>query len=262
VREYIRAGDVFQVNLAQRFEAASRATPDELHAALRALSPAPFAAQVELEDGTFVVSSSPERFLSLSKDGRVESWPIKGTRPRGATRAEDERLARELLASEKDAAELAMIVDLVRNDLGRVARPGSVRVRDARRLQSWPTVHHTVGVVSAELERGLAWDALVRAAFPPASVTGAPKLRAIEIVDELEPVRRGVYTGALGWAGWDGALELNVLIRTLVVERQRVHFHAGGGVVLASDPEAERRETLAKARALLSAVAGAKKEVR
>jgi para-aminobenzoate synthetase component 1 len=256
VRRYIRDGDVFQVNLAQRFEAPRRASPDELYAWLRALSPAPFAAAVELGRGLHVLSSSPERFLSLSREGRVESWPIKGTRPRGATLARDERAARELLASEKDAAELAMIVDLARNDLGRVARAGSVQVRDARRLQSWPVVHHTVGVVGAELEPGLAWDALVRAAFPPASVTGAPKLRAIEIVDELEPVRRGLYTGALGWAGFDGALELCVLIRTIVVEGERVHAHAGGGVVLDSDPESERIETLAKARALLRVLQG------
>lgn len=255
VRKYIRDGDVFQVNLAQRFEAPRRASPDELYAALRQLSPAPFAALVELPGERFVVSSSPERFLSLAPDGRVSSWPIKGTRPRGATKREDARLERELLASEKDAAELAMIVDLVRNDLGKVAVPGSVRVRDPRRLQRWPTVHHTVGVVEARLEQGLAWDALVRAAFPPASVTGAPKLRAVEIVDELEPVRRGVYTGALGWAGWDGALELSVLIRTIAVEKDRVHAHAGGGVTLGSDPELERRETLAKARAILGVFA-------
>jgi para-aminobenzoate synthetase component 1 len=255
VRRYIRSGDVYQVNVAQRFTA-KVVDGDRLYAHLRALSPAPFMADVDLGGGQRVLSSSPERFLRLTRRGEVDSWPIKGTRPRGRTPREDAKLRAQLLASEKDAAELAMIVDLVRNDLGRVARTGSVSVREARRAQAFPTVHHTVGVVAAELDRGVAWDELVRAAFPPASVTGAPKLRACEIVDELEPCRRGVYTGALGYVGWDGALDLAVLIRTVFLDGDRASAHAGSGIVLGSDPEAERRETLAKARALLSAFAG------
>jgi len=147
-----------------------------------------------------------------------------------------------------------MIVDLVRNDLGRVARAGSVRVEEARRAQAWPTVHHTVGVVSAQLEESARWDELVSAAFPPASVTGAPKLRACEIIDELEPCRRGVYTGALGWVSWHGALDLAVLIRTLHVRGARAAGHVGGGVTLRSQPAAEHAETLAKARGMLRAL--------
>jgi para-aminobenzoate synthetase component 1 len=254
VRRYVRAGDVFQANLSQRFEAELRQDPADLHARLRALTPAPFMALLDLGQGRAVVSASPERFLSLDTSGVVETWPIKGTRPRGRTKREDARLRDALLASAKDRAELAMIVDMARNDLGRVAATGSVEVVDPRRLQSWPTVHHTVSVVRARLERGRAWSDLVRATFPPASVTGAPKVRALEILDELEPVRRGIYCGAIGRIGWDGSLELSVAIRTVWVERGRAFAHAGGGIVLASDPESERRETLAKARAILRAL--------
>jgi para-aminobenzoate synthetase component 1 len=253
VRRYIRAGDVFQVNISQRFEAAC-ADPDLLYERLREVSPAPFMADVDLGEWGRVLSSSPERFLRLDRRGRVESWPIKGTRPRGATKAADEKQRRALLASKKEAAELAMIVDLVRNDLGRVDRAGSVRVEEARRAQAWPTVHHTVGVVSAQLEESARWDELVSAAFPPASVTGAPKLRACEIIDELEPCRRGVYTGALGWVSWQGALDLAVLIRTLHVRGGRAAGNVGGGVTLRSKPAAEHAETLAKARGMLRAL--------
>jgi para-aminobenzoate synthetase component 1 len=255
VRRYIRAGDVFQVNLSQRFETTCD-DADALYERLRAASPAPFMADLELGAGRRLVSSSPELFLRLDGAGRVESWPIKGTRPRGETPAEDRRLRSELLASRKEAAELAMIVDLVRNDLGRVARPGSVRVREARRAQAWPTVHHTTAVVEARLEEGARWDDLVAAAFPPASVTGAPKLRACEIIDELEPVRRGIYTGAFGWVSWEGALELAVAIRTLLLAGRRVHGHVGGGITLRSSPRHELEETFVKARGLLRALHG------
>lgn len=253
-RRLIRRGDLFEVNLSRRWELPAL-DPAACAAALSTLAPAPFMADLELDAGRRLLSASPERFLCLDGSGRVSSWPIKGTRPRGATAAEDARLVAELLASEKEAAELAMIVDLVRNDLGRVARPGSVRVRDARRLQSWPAVHHTVGVVEAELEPGRGWADLVRAAFPPGSVTGAPKVRAMEVIDALEPVRRGAYCGAFGHVGWDGSMDLAVAIRILWLESARALLHAGGAVLLDSTPAAEERETRHKALPLLRAAA-------
>ena len=228
---------------------------DPFARALAALAPAPYMADLDLGGGRRLVSASPERFLRLAPGGEVETWPIKGTRPRDADHAVDRRLARELLASEKEAAELAMIVDLARSDLGRVAVPGSVVVPAARRLQTWPAVHHTVGVVAASLAPGRGWDDLVRATFPPGSVTGAPKVRAQEVIEALEPVRRGPYCGAFGWVGWDGALDLAVAIRIAYAtgEGGPVHVHAGGAVTLPSDPAAEERETRAKAAALLRA---------
>lgn len=251
-RSWIRRGDLFEVNLTRRWEAPP-VDPDRYLAALRALTPAPFMADLELGPGVRLLSASPERFLELDAAGVVRSWPIKGTRPRGATAREDRAQLDDLLASEKEAAELAMIVDLVRNDLGRVAAPGSVRVIDARRVQSWPQVHHTVGVVEARLAPGRDWVDLVRAAFPPGSVTGAPKVRAMEVIDALEPVRRGPYCGAFGWVGWDGALDLAVAIRIAVATPVRTLVHAGGAVLLDSDAAAEEREGRVKARAGLRA---------
>ncbi len=256
-RRLIRRGDLFEVNVTRR-HAVEGVDPERLYAVMRRLTPAPYMADLELGRGRRLLSASPERFLRLAPDGAVSAWPIKGTRPRGATPEEDAQLAEELLASEKEAAELAMIVDLMRNDLGRVARPGSVRVADARRLQSWPAVHHTVGVVEAQLEAGRGWADLLRATFPPGSVTGAPKLRAIEVIEELEPVRRGLYCGAFGWVGWDGALDLAVAIRIAACEAGRALIHAGGAVLLDSDPAAEEREAALKARALLRAAAEAR----
>lgn len=250
-RGLIRRGDLFEVNLSRRHRLPP-VDPERLAAALREGAPAAYMADLELGPGRRLLSASPERFLRVS--GReVSSWPIKGTRPRGATPAEDEALARELLESEKDAAELAMIVDLVRNDLGRVALPGSVRVRDPRRLQSWPAVHHTVAVVSAELAEGRDWADLLAAAFPPGSVTGAPKVRALEVIEELEPVRRGLYCGAFGWVGFEGALDLAVAIRICDLTPSHTDVHAGGAVLLDSDACGEEREARAKARALLAA---------
>ncbi|MCO5170955.1 MAG: anthranilate synthase component I family protein [Planctomycetes bacterium] len=255
-RAWIRRGDLFEVNLSRRWEGPP-VDPDRCLRALRAVAPAPFMADLELAPGVRLLSASPERFLSLDARGVAASWPIKGTRPRGATPAEDRALLADLLASDKERAELAMIVDLVRNDLGRVARPGSVRVVDPRRVQSWPQVHHTVAVVEARLDRGRDWADLVSAAFPPGSVTGAPKVRAMEVIDALEPVRRGPYCGAFGWVGWDGALDLAVAIRIVVATPTRTLVHAGGAVLLGSDPAAEEREGRVKARAGLRALAAA-----
>ncbi|BDG60457.1 aminodeoxychorismate synthase component I [Caldinitratiruptor microaerophilus] len=253
-REYIAAGDIFQVNLAQRFSAPWAAGARALYRRLRAVNPAPFSAYLDCGD-LAVVSASPERFLRVDPaTRRVETRPIKGTRRRSPVPAEDQRLAAELLASEKDRAELVMIVDLERNDLGRVCEYGSVRVPDLRRLEGYPTVWHTVATVEGRLLPGAGPAALLAATFPGGSITGAPKVRAMEIIEELEPVRRGVYTGAIGWFGWDGALDLNIAIRTFTVVRGEAHFHAGGGIVADSDPAAEYEETLAKALGLLRAL--------
>lgn len=251
--DYIAAGDIFQVNLSRRFEAACPLPARELYLRLRRINPAPMAAYLDLGEGRAVVSASPERFISL-RGRHVETRPIKGTRPRGASAQEDRALAEELLRSEKDNAELAMIVDLERNDLGRVCSYGSVRVEEARRLESYPTVHHLVATVSGELHAGRDRVDLLRATFPGGSITGAPKVRAMQIIDELEPTARSVYTGAVGFIGFDGAMDLNIAIRTILTAHGKVWLQAGGGIVADSRPEAEFDETAQKARALLAAL--------
>jgi para-aminobenzoate synthetase component 1 len=252
VLAYIRAGDIFQANLAQRFQARLCVPAVEAYARLRAASPAPYGGWFDL-GGPQVLSISPELFLRRTEE-RVETRPIKGTRPRAADPAEDDRLRDELLHCEKEQAELAMIVDLLRNDLGRVARIGSVEVEEARALHRHPTVHHAVATVAAQLDPDVHAADLVAATMPGGSITGAPKIRAMEILDELEDARRGPYCGAAGWFGYDGNLALNILIRTLVVQDGGVSFHVGGGIVADSDPAREYDETLVKARALLAAL--------
>lgn len=252
VLEYIRAGDVFQANLAQRFTGRAVADARETYRRLRAVSPAPHGCFLDL-GGPQVLSISPELFLAR-RGSRVVTRPIKGTRPRAAAAAEDARLRAELETSAKDRAELAMIVDLLRNDLGRVARTGTVRVETAREIRAHPTVFHAVATVAAELGDEVHAADLLRATVPGGSVTGAPKIRAMEILEELEDVRRGPYCGSAGWFGHDGDLHLNILIRTVVLQGERLSFHVGGGIVADSDPAAEHEETLVKARALLRAL--------
>ncbi len=256
-RQYIIAGDIFEVNLSQRFEVELAMTPARLYDRLRSINPAPFAAY--LDCGAFsIVSASPERFLKLN-DGTAETRPIKGTRKRGATPVEDQSLAAELLASDKDRAENMMIVDLSRNDLGRVCRYGSVMVTELAALETFPTVFHLTSTVVGELAEGKSRIDLLKAAFPGGSVTGAPKVRAMEIIDELEPTRRGVYTGAIGYFGFNGDFDLNIAIRTIVAKGKKAYFQVGGAVTFDSDPEAEYQETLHKARALFQAL-GVKRE--
>jgi para-aminobenzoate synthetase component 1 len=253
-KSHIAAGDIYQVNLSQRFEARlDTRSPYDLYRRLAAASPAPFASFLNLGDGRAVASASPERFLRL--DGRrVETRPIKGTRPRGATPAEDARLRAELEASEKDRAELVMIVDLERNDLGRVCAAGSVEVAEARVIETYAQVHHGVAAIRGTLREGAGAADLLRAAFPGGSITGAPKVRAMEIIEALEPTRRSVYTGAIGYLGLDGRMDLAIAIRTMLVEGARATFQAGGGIVADSDPEAEYEETRVKARGLAAAL--------
>jgi para-aminobenzoate synthetase component 1 len=250
--EYVHAGDVFQVNLAQRLVAPAAAGPVEFYARLRERNPAPFAGYLDLGE-LVVASASPERFLRVDGD-RVETRPIKGTRPRGRT-PEDDRFARdELRQSAKDQAENVMIVDLLRNDLSRVCRPSTVVVEDLFRVETYETVHHLVSEVSGRLREGLGPIDLLRASFPGGSVTGAPKVRAMEIIAELEPVARGAYCGSLAYLGFDGAMDSSILIRTVTAGRGWLQFPVGGGIVARSDPAKEYAETLDKAEGILRAL--------
>lgn len=249
VQAYIRAGDCYQVNLAQRFSAPAEGDPWTAYCRLRELNPAPFSAYLKTPFGE-VLSSSPERFLSLRR-GQVETRPIKGTRPRGTTAAEDAALRLALNQSEKDRAENLMIVDLLRNDLGRVCRPGSIQVPALFATETYASVHHLVSTVRGELRDDEDAASLLRACFPGGSITGAPKIRAMEIIEELEPHRRGVYCGAIGYLGFDGAMDTNIAIRTIAHSGGEVRFWAGGGLVVDSDPEQEYRETFDKASRLI-----------
>jgi para-aminobenzoate synthetase component 1 len=252
--EYIHAGDCFQVNVAQRLLHPAALPPLELYRRLRERNPAPFAGYFDL--GDFVLASaSPERFLRV-EDGKVETRPIKGTRPRGMTPEQDQACVAELLASAKDRAENVMIVDLLRNDLGRVCQYGTVRVPAVCRLESYQFVHHLVSEVRGRLRPGLGPIDLLRAAFPGGSVTGAPKIRAMEIIAELEPTARGPYCGSLGYLGFDGSMDTNILIRTFTIGRGWVQFSVGGGIVADSVPEREYEETWHKAEGLLRALSG------
>ena len=254
--DYIRAGDIYQVNLSQRFQGPCHEDPFEAYLRLRAQSPAPFGAYLRYPEFA-VLSSSPERFLRYRPSDRlVETRPIKGTRPRGADSDSDRALAEELLGSEKDRAENVMIVDLERNDLGRVAEIGSVTAAGLFELESYATVHHLTSTVRARLRAGADVVDLLRATFPGGSITGAPKIRAMEIIDELEPVARGVYTGSIGYIGFDGETDLNIAIRTIVVKDGVASFHVGGGIVADSDPVLEYEETLHKGAAMARVLLG------
>ena len=261
VRDYIVAGDIFQANLSQRFEAPLREPPWALYRRLRARNPAPFAAYLDFPEAT-VLSVSPERFLRVGASGAVETRPIKGTRPRGLGPEHDAALGRALSESAKDRAENLMIVDLLRNDLSRVCSPGTVRVPELFALERHPTVHHLVSTVVGTLAPGAGVVDLVRAAFPGGSITGAPKVRAMEIIAELEPSQRGVYCGSVGYWSLTGELDTSIAIRTAVARGDRVYFSAGGGIVADSDPEQEYRETLDKARALIDALDAARESPR
>jgi len=250
--EHIAAGDIYQVNLAQRFRLEQAIPAAALYHSLRAASPAPFSSLLTTPDGG-IVSSSPERFFTIDGD-RIETRPIKGTRPRGETKASDEALASALHASAKDRAENVMIVDLERNDLGRICEIGSVRVPSLCEVATYANVHHLVSRVEGRLRPDVGPADVIRAMFPGGSITGAPKIRAVEIIDSLEPTRRGVYTGAIGYWDANGACDFNIAIRTMVVEGNAVSFHVGGGIVADSTPEGEYEETLVKARGMMRAL--------
>ena len=256
VKRYIYDGDVFQVNLARawRGELVEGVAPADIYARLRRSNPAPFAALVLEGDGG-VISSSPERLVERRGDA-VQTRPIAGTRPRGGGKAEDAGLSRELLGHPKERAEHIMLIDLERNDLGRICEPGSVEVNELMVLESYAHVHHIVSNVRGRLREGITPAQVIRAVFPGGTITGCPKVRCMEIIAELEGVGRGAYTGSLGYLNRDGSMDLNILIRTLVQERRRITLRAGAGIVADSDPERELEETRAKARGMLLALGG------
>lgn len=252
IQEYLAAGDIYQANLSQRFTFPFNGDPWPIYLRLRNVNPASFAAYLEFPEVT-VLSASPEEYLRV-EHSHVETRPIKGTRPRGATVAEDEALAKELLDSEKDRSENIMIVDVLRNDLGRACRIGSVKVPSLLAIERHPTVHHLVSTITGDLPDGDHIVDLLRACFPGGSITGAPKIRAMEIIEELEPTRRGIYCGAIGYLGFNGSMNTSIAIRTMVATQGALSFSAGGGIVMDSDPESEYQETLDKARGLMRAL--------
>lgn len=254
VKDYILAGDIFEANISQRFKMTlpDELSPFDLYRRLRLVNAAPFATYCNFGD-TVIASASPERFLKL-RENKVETRPIKGTRPRGKTAEQDQVNAEELLQSEKDHAENVMIVDLLRNDLSRVCSPHSVKVLKLCGLESYATVHHLVSVVQGELRAGLNAIDLLRASFPGGSITGAPKIRAMEIISEIEPTCRGPYCGAMGYIGFNGDMDTAITIRTFAIKNRIATFQAGGAIVADSDPEMEFEETLTKAKALKKAL--------
>ena len=266
IRDHIARGDIYQANLTRRLATPFDGDPWDLYRRLRTGDPSLFSGYLDLGPGQLtgrpraILSASPEPFLSVDQDGHVTTDPIKGTRPRGHDRAEDRALACELVSSAKDRAENVMIVDVLRNDLGRVCRPGSVRVPRLCRLERTATVQHLVSTVTGRLATGRDAFDLLAASFPGGSITGAPKIRAMEILEGLEPVRRGPYTGALGWIGPDGGMQTSILIRTFVADGRQLTLHVGGGITWKSDPAAEWAETVAKARGPLQAIGAAEVE--
>ncbi len=254
IKGHISAGDVYQVCLTRRMDVPLiGGTAWDLYQELRQANPAPFACFLNFPE-VQVVSSSPERFLSLGPDGLAESRPIKGTRPRGAAAEEDRRLRQELADSPKDRAENLMIVDLVRNDFGRVCEFRSVEVPEFMQIEDYATVFQMVSTIRGRLAQGRDALDLVRACFPGGSMTGAPKIEAMKIIDRLEPFKRGIYSGAIGYLDFAGPMDLSIVIRTIVIKDGRCYFHVGGGIVADSDPPAEFQETQDKARALIEAL--------
>nr|WP_213528124.1 anthranilate synthase component I family protein [Paenibacillus sp. J31TS4] len=252
IQAYIAGGDVFQVNLSVRQSLPLEGRPEELYEWLRLINPSPYMGLLRLP-GFQLVSGSPELLVSLNGT-QVSTRPIAGTRPRGADAEEDERLARELLANEKERAEHIMLVDLERNDLGRISRYGSVRVDELMVIERYSHVMHLVSEVRGELADGRDAFDVIAATFPGGTITGAPKIRTMEIIEELEPVRRGPYTGSVGWIDYNGNMDLNIVIRTLLVTGTTGHVQAGAGIVIDSDPSREYAESIGKAKAIWKAI--------
>lgn len=253
VQRYIRAGDCYQVNLAQRFQADYQGDPWGAYLALRRVAAAPFSAYLEPAADTALLSMSPERFVQLRGD-TLRTEPIKGTRPRSADAQRDRALAQALCESAKDRAENLMIVDLLRNDLGTSCRPGSIAVDKLFELQSFDTVHHLVSTISGEKQAGLSALQVLRNCFPGGSITGAPKLRAMQIIDQLEPHRRSLYCGNIAYISCDGTMDSNIAIRSMLCEQQRIYCWSGGGIVADSRCEEEYQESLNKVNRLLQAL--------
>lgn len=255
IRDYITAGDIYQVNMSQRFETGFKGSPFGLFKTLYQNNPAPFFAFVNAENH-WIISTSPERFIQRTGD-QVETRPIKGTRPRGKNPDDDLKLRHALAQSPKDDAELSMIVDLMRNDIGKVCQGGSVKVKEHKRVEAYTNVYHLISIVEGVLDRNSDSVDLIRATFPGGSITGCPKIRSMEIIDEMETNRRHIYTGSIGYISFHDSLDLSIAIRTATVYHDRLVFSVGGGVVFDSDPEDEYRETLHKGKTLLDALTGA-----
>lgn len=254
-KEYILNGDIFEANISQQFNAtlADNSSALDLYFNLMKINPAPFSAFIKIHDNGCIISASPERFIKLSNQ-LIETCPIKGTRKRSADIYEDKRLADELLSSEKDHAENVMIVDLMRNDISRVCKPNTVNADELCVLKSFETVHHLVSKVTGELKKDLSAMDIMKATFPPGSVTGAPKIRSMEIISEMEMQARGPYCGSLGYISFTGDMDTSVIIRTYFINKNKLFFSAGGAIVLDSDPEEEYQESLTKAQALIKAL--------
>lgn len=253
-KEYIRNGDIYQVNLSQEFNTRTRLSGVNLYKRLRQISPSCFSAYLDAGDFE-ILSSSPERFLKLEGD-RVTTRPMKGTRPRSKNKLADLKLKTGLLKSAKDKAELIMIVDLERNDLGKVCSYSSIKVEVLRQIEKYSTVFQTTATVSGRLHKDKDRIDLIRACFPGGSITGCPKIRAMEIIEELEPTRRSIYTGSLGYLSFSGGMDFNILIRTILKNKDKLYFNVGGGIVADSRPEDEYQETLVKAKAMMEAAIG------
>ena len=249
IQAYLKSGDCYQINLAQRFSAQYQGTPWQAYCTLREANKAPFSSFINHPDGA-IISISPERFISVN-NGHVETKPIKGTLPRCENVNEDEKQATRLQSSEKDRAENVMIVDLLRNDLGKVAKPGSVKVPSLFAIESFPAVHHLVSTVTSQLADDKTAVDQLKAAFPGGSITGAPKIRAMEIIEELEPHRRSIYCGSIGYLSACGNMDTSITIRTLVCHQQRIYCWAGGGIVADSQADLEYQETYDKVNKIL-----------
>ena len=252
IKRYIKQGHIYQSNFSQRFESDWNHNPYELFMRLNKLNPVPFSAYLNFK-GFKIISSSPERFIKVNNQ-EIEARPIKGTRPRGKNREEDEKFKRELLKSRKDQAELYMIIDLERNDLSKICIPGSVIVKGSKVLESYSSVHHTVGIVEGKIKQDISLIDCIRAMFPGGSITGCPKIRCMEILDELEKNNRSIYTGSIGYLSFHNTMDLNIAIRTFIYKNKKVYFQVGGGIVIDSKPEEEYLETFDKAKALIKSI--------
>jgi len=252
IKEYIKKGHIYQANFSQRFESDWDYNPYNLFIKLSKINPVPFSAYLNFK-GFKIISSSPERFIKVNNQD-IETRPIKGTRPRGKNKEEDEQFSRELLKSKKDQAELYMIIDLERNDLSKLCIPGSVILKENKRLDSYSSVHHTVGVVKGELKKNTSLIDCIKAMFPGGSITGCPKIRCMEILDELEKNNRNIYTGSIGYLSFHDTMDLNIVIRTFIYKNKKTYFQVGGGIVIDSKPEEEYQETFDKAKALIESI--------
>jgi len=255
IKHYIYEGDIYQVNFSQRFQCDYNARPINLFHWQNHYNPSPYAAYID--SGRFhIISASPEMFITIA-DGIIRTKPIKGTRPRIKNVCKE--FAAELLHSEKEQAELNMIIDLERNDVAKICEPGTRKVIQPRTIESYPTVFHAVATVAGRLRKEITFCDILKAMFPGGSITGAPKIRSMEIIDQTEPTARGVYTGSIGFIGLDGSVCLNIAIRTIILKNQKAYAQTGGGIVADSDPEAEWQETITKARALIAGIATTQK---